>query len=426
MDVNPADACAHPALLPLHTALARMQQALTPLTEQETVALPQALDRIVAQAIYADLAVPGYDNSAMDGYALRHADAALNKPLRLVGHALAGHAFANTLGAGECVRIMTGAVMPTGADCVVMQENATLTNQLVTLSILPQLGENIRRAGDDIAQGALVFPQGKRLTPIDIGLLASLGIACVNVYRQLRIAVVSTGDELVPPGRPLAQGSIYDSNRYTLIALLQRLNIHCIDLGLVPDEPGAICNAFTKGIAQADVIISSGGVSVGDADYTKDVLAQIGTIDFWKVAMKPGKPFAFGTLPKDNKSATNESAANGWFFGLPGNPVSAAVTYHQLVLPALRYLAGEIFEPAPRITALTHSRLKKQPGRMDFQRGIFCNEDGVNFVSTTGNQSSGVLTSVAQANCYIVLEQERGLVEVGEQVQVIMFDRFLG
>ncbi len=417
---NPVDYCSQPGLLPLKAALARMQNALVPVTKTESVGLTQALDRVLSSTIHSSIAVPGYDNSAMDGYALRYADARLDASLRLIGQSLAGHVFADELGAGECVRIMTGAAIPIGADCVAMQENTQLNGDQLTLTTLPHATENIRRAGEDIAQGAQVLPQGKRLTPVDIGLLASLGIASVNVYRVLNVAVLSTGDELTPSGQILRQGCIYDSNRYALIALLQRLNIHCIDLGLLPDDPTAISAAFAKGIAEADVVISSGGVSVGDADYTKDVLSSMGEINFWKVAIKPGKPFAFGKLAKSSGSMDH-----GWFFGLPGNPVSAIVTYHQLVLPALRYLAGEVFEQATSITAIANSNIKKQTGRMDFQRGILHNENGINLVSITGNQSSGMLTSIAQANCYIVLEQERGSVAKGEQVQVLMFDRFL-
>jgi len=259
---------------------------------------------------------------------------------------------------------------------------------------------------------------------VDIGLLASLGIASLKVYRKLRIAVLSTGDELIAPGQTLAPGQIYDSNRHGIIALLQRLNVHCIDLGLIPDQPAAIREAFLEGKANADVVISTGGVSVGDADYTKEVLNQIGTIDFWKIAIKPGKPFAFGRLGI-NEEITKKNSANSWFFGLPGNPVSALVTYHQLVVPALRQLAGEIFQPTSRLLAFASHPIKKQPGRTDFQRGIVHRENGVNYVATTGNQSSGVLTSMAQANCYIVLAQEGGAIAAGDTVEIELFDKFL-
>jgi molybdopterin molybdotransferase len=297
------------------------------------------------------------------------------------------------------------------------------------------LGENIRRAGEDIAIHSLVFEQGKRIGPVDIGLLASLGFAKVTVFKRLKVAVLSTGDELKPLTESLQAGDIYDSNRPTLIALLSRLAVDVIDIGCIADDPAKISAAFETAIAQADVVISSGGVSVGDADYTKEVLEKIGTIHFWKVAMKPGKPFAFGVLHKknsphenshNNNSHNNNSHNNKvWFFGLPGNPVSAVVTYHQLVLPALRYLAGEKCEAPPVLCITTQSDLKKQPGRTDYQRGKLNRHNDETQVTTTGSQSSGVLSSLAQADCYIVLEQERGAVKAGEKVNVVLFDKFL-
>lgn len=407
------DFCAPPDLMDLADALHLMQAALTPVTQCETVPLSAALDRILAEALVAPIAVPGYDNSAMDGYALRAADGLAGAVLVQVGEALAGHGFGGILNPGECLRIMTGAPIPAGADAVIMQEQVKLTPQGVQLNHTISAGENIRRAGEDIAQGAEVLPTGRRLGPIEIGLLASLGIAQVAVRRRLKVALMSTGDELTPPGKPLAAGSIYDSNRYALIALLQRANVELLDLGLLADQPSAIEAAFRRAMNEADLVISTGGVSVGDADYTKQVLDKLGQIYFWKVAIKPGKPFAFGKL------------GAGWFFGLPGNPVSAVVTFHQLVLPSLRYLSGEAVAPTSLLSAVCAQAIKKQPGRMDFQRGILRNEDGVNRVYSTGLQSSGMLSSMAAANCYIVLERARGSVAAGETVQLLPFDRFL-
>ena len=414
------DSCSQPGLLPVNQAIALMLEAITPVAVVETVALAAALDRVLAEPIYSDINVPGHDNSAMDGYAFCYADTASNTPLRVIGHSLAGHPFNGAIKAGECVRIMTGAVVPVGTDTVVMQENVSSADDQIQINQLPKLGENIRRAGEDIAIDSLVFEAGKRISPIDIGLLASLGVAELKVFKRIKVAVFSTGDELKPLTQKLQAGDIYDSNRPTLIALLSRLAVDVTDLGCIADDPEKITAAFESAIAQADVVISSGGVSVGDADYTKDVLEKLGKVNFWKVAMKPGKPFAFGVLNKRNAPVDK-----GWFFGLPGNPVSSVVTYHQLVVPALRYLAGEVFESSPTLSITTQSPLKKQPGRADYQRGKLITEDGENKVTTTGNQSSGVLSSLAQANCYLVLEQARGAVAAGEKVNVVLFDRFL-
>jgi len=413
------DYCSQPGLLPVDQAISLMRNAITPVSETETLPLSDALDRILAVSIYSSINVPGHDNSAMDGYALRHKDVNSETQLELVGQALAGHPFAGEMQSGQCVRIMTGAIVPAGADTVVMQENTSASEKFVRINKAPEAGENIRRAGEDIATGTLVFAQGKRIGPVDIGLLASLGVANVCVFRRVKVAVLSTGDELKPLGQPLQPGDIYDSNRPALIALLSRLNVEVIDIGCVADDPEKISAAFASAIARADVVISSGGVSVGDADYTKDVLETLGTINFWKVAMKPGKPFAFGSLHK------SPSTPGSWFFGLPGNPVSTVVTYHQLVVPALRYLAGETQQDPIILSVSAQDNLKKQPGRADYQRGYLRLQDTGNHVVTTGNQSSGVLSSVAQANCYILLEQERGSVNPGEKVNVILFDRFL-
>ncbi|WP_331346634.1 gephyrin-like molybdotransferase Glp [Cellvibrio sp. UBA7661] len=413
------DCCSQPGLLPLEDALVRMRQQLLPVQGTESVPLAQALDRVLASGILASINVPASDNSAMDGYALRSIDvqSGLNT-FEVIGESLAGHPFNVTgdiqhLSVGQAVRIMTGAMIPAGADAVVMQENIQRIGNHIHIKKTVVCNDNIRRAGEDIRQGSEVLVKGHRINALDIGLLASLGITQVNVVRKLRVAILSTGDELLMPGVTHSVGKIYDSNRPLLLALLQRLAVDIKDIGIVADEPVLLRDAFTTAADWADVVISTGGVSVGDADYTRTVLAEIGKIDFWKIAIKPGKPFAFGKLGK------------GWFFGLPGNPVATAVTYHQLVVPALRYLSGEVETTAIHITAIAGQRFKKHPGRMDFQRGILRNVQGVNQVGSAGSQSSGVLSGMANANCYVCLEEARTSVDQGEVVNVIPFDRFI-
>ncbi len=403
--------CDEPQLIPVQDAIARMQVAVQAVADTETVPLPELLDRVTAQPVHADFDVPGYDNSAMDGYALRAEDA--EQPLTLVGQSLAGHRFEGELQPGQCVRITTGATIPAGANAVVMQENTEVRGDRISVLKTPSVGENIRRAGEDISKGQEVFPSGYRFGPVDIALLASLGLAQASVKRRLKVAVLSTGDELTPPGQPLKEGHIYDSNRYGLTAILQRLNVEILDLGLIPDQPDVIRAALERAGSEADVVVSSGGVSVGDADYVKDILGELGEIGFWKVAIKPGKPFAFGHLGK------------AVFFGLPGNPVSSMVTLHQLALPILRAMAGEAPEPPLALTAKAASGYKKRPGRQDFQRATLRYVDGENRVDSNGAQGSGVLTSFLGANAYAVLEAERGKVEAGEPVTVIPFDRFI-
>lgn len=403
--------CNEPQLIPVQDAIARMQMTVQPVSDTETVPLHALLDRVTDVPVYAGFNVPGYDNSAMDGYAMRVQDA--GQPLVLVGQSLAGHAFETELQPNQCVRITTGATIPTGADAVVMQENIELSGEFVKALKTPSSGENIRRAGEDITQGQEVFPPGYRFGPVDIALLASLGLSEATVKRRLKVAVLSTGDELTPPGQPLKDGHIYDSNRYGLTAILQRLNVEILDEGLIPDQPDLIRAAFERAGSEADVIISSGGVSVGDTDFVKDILNELGEIGFWKVAIKPGKPFAFGHLGK------------AVFFGLPGNPVSSVVTLHQLALPILRTMAGEAPEPPLQLTAKAVSGFKKRPGRQDFQRATLGCVDGENQIDSNGAQGSGVLTSFQGANAYAVLEVERGQVNPGEMVSVIPFDRFM-
>ena len=401
-------------MLAVEQAIAQMLDEVQPLSQCVDIRLNDALDCVLAQAVISHINVPGYDNAAMDGYALRAAEVKPQQALTVVGAALAGHAYSDAVPVGSCVRITTGAVLPPDLDTVVMQEQVTIMQQAGQQQILcklqPDAGEHVRRAGEDIALGAQVFAAGHKLRPVDIGLLASLGIATVTVWRKLKVAVFSSGDELVPPGKPLAAGHIYDSNRYVISAMLQRLGVEVIDLGLLPDDPDVIEQAFLQAMQQADVLVTSAGVSVGDADYTRQILQKLGQINFWQVAIKPGKPFAFGKLE------------NCWFFGLPGNPVAAVVTLEQLVQPVLRQLSGEtLTEHTIKLIAECTVPLKKQAGRADYQRGWYWQDEHGLKVKTLGAQSSGMLSSVANANCYIVLERDAVSVPAGERVTILPF-----
>lgn len=406
-------------MLSLEQARDRLLAAVRSVTERETVPLWDGLDRILAEDLLAARAVPPADNSAMDGYALRSGDWPADGGLALAGTATAGAPFKAALPAGHCVRIMTGALVPAGCDAVIMQEECEVTGQgrttRVHLGRAPRPGENIRRAGEDIAVGDGLLEAGRRLRPADLGLLASLGLSAVEVLRRPRVALLSTGSELREPGEPLAEGEIYDSNRYLLTAMLRRLDVAITDLGICADTPERLQAVLESAARGHDVVIASGGVSVGEADHTRRVLDRIGRVDAYKVAMKPGKPFTFGTL------------GDALFLGLPGNPVSAAVTFHQLALPALRHLAGERSEESPLLVpARAATPLRKKPGRADFQRAVlFADGDGGHRVATTGSQGSGVLSSVTRANAFIRLEAERGDVAAGDTVSVLPFDRWL-
>ncbi len=400
-------------MLSVDEALGRIRTALVPITGFECLALRNALGRVLAEEITSPLDVPGYDNSGMDGYAVRAADLPEEGEVTLtvVGTAFAGQPFQGELRPGQAVRIMTGAVIPGGADTVIMQEAAVREGETVRLGAGHKRGENVRRAGEDMARGEVVLSPGKRLNPVELGLLASLGVPEVKVSRRLRVAIFSTGDELRSLGQPLGEGQIYDSNRYTLHGLLSRLGTEIIDMGVIPDQREAISGAFTMASQVADVLITSGGVSVGEADYVKETLEALGQVDFWKIAMKPGKPLAFGRV------------SDAVFFGLPGNPVSVMATFYQVVQPSLRHLMGQSVTEALRITVRTAERLKKSPGRQDFQRGILeRGADGEWVVHSAGRQGSHVLSGVSRANCFIVLPAEWGDVEAGTLVEVQPFE----
>ncbi|MBU3693788.1 MAG: molybdopterin molybdotransferase MoeA [Rhodocyclaceae bacterium] len=398
--------------MPVERARAFILDRLKPIDRTERLPILQALDRVLAADVTSPMNVPGHDNSAMDGYALRHADLAAGgaTTLEVIGTAFAGKPYAGRLGPGQCLRIMTGAPIPAGADCVVMQENVLAQDGRATIGPGHRSGQNIRRAGEDLAQGGIALAAGRLLRPADLGLLASLGIGQVDVCRRLRVAIFSTGDELVPVGQTLGDGQIHDSNRYSLHGLLARLGCEVVDLGLVRDDPATLEAALREAAAGADAVITSGGVSVGEADFTREVMARLGTVLFWKIAMKPGRPLAYGEI------------GSAQFFGLPGNPVSVMVTFYQFVRDALLRMQGRAPEPLPTFAVRCTAPLKKAPGRTEFQRGMLRLEGDEWVVAPTGEQGSGILSSMSRANCFIVLEQARGRVEAGETVRVQPFE----
>ncbi|WP_318458858.1 molybdopterin molybdotransferase MoeA [Photobacterium leiognathi] len=407
--------CDVPGLMPVETAINNILEQVSPLTKTSTVALADVMGLVLAQDILSPINVPPFANSAMDGYALRAEDLTNTDTLVLAGKSFAGIPFEGECQAGQCIRIMTGAEMPAGTDTVIMQEETAVDGDNITFNIKPKANDNVRPIGDDVSLGETVLVTGTRLTAREMPLLASLGIAQVEAFHRPKVAFFSTGDELRPVGETLEAGQIYDSNRYGIRALLEKFGCEVLDLGIIPDCPEKLRDAFLKGSTEADVLITSGGVSVGEADYTKDILDQEGQIGFWKIAMKPGKPFAFGKIN------------NAWFCGLPGNPVSAMLTLYQLVQPMLAKLAGNSqYQPPVRVKAKATTLFKKRPGRTDFQRGIYSiNAEGQFEVATTGNQGSGAFSSMHLANCFVVLEQERGRVQAGEDVTIEIFNHTL-
>ena len=405
-----------PESLPVDRARQLILDLLTPVSGHERVFVRQALDRVLAEDVISPIDVPSHDNSAMDGWALRYCDLAASGETRLknIGTAFAGRAFAGAVKAGETVRIMTGAILPQDVDCVVIQEVARVEGDAVIIPPDQRRDQNTRRAGEDLKAGRPAIAAGKKLRPAEIGIIASLGVAELSVRRRLRVALFSTGDELCSIGSPLAPGAIYDSNRYTLWGMLTRLGCDVIDMGVVRDEPAALEAAFREAAACADAIITSGGVSVGEADFIKQLMAQLGEVAFWKIAMKPGRPMAFGRIQPDGADRPG-----AWLFGLPGNPVAVMVTFYQFVRPALLKLAGVYpVAPFPVFPARCVEAMKKGRGRTEFQRGILFQEGGEWCVRPTGAQGSGVLRSMSEADCFIVLEAERDKVSAGDTVSV--------
>lgn len=393
-------------------ALDNIFNAITPVTKTESLPVREALGRVLANDIKSEINVPSGRNSAMDGYAIKGADipATGTQELSVIGTCLAGNPYQGAIKEGECLRIMTGAIMPEGSDTVVIQERVETSGDSIKIGTDTKQGDNVREAGEDLSIGDLVLKKGMRLTPADIGLLASLGYAEVSVFQNIKVAFFSTGDELRSVGEELDDGAIYDSNRYTLYGMLSRLGVEIIDMGVVKDNKDLLEEAFIKAAEKADVLLTSGGVSVGEADYIKEILAKKGNVNFWKVAMKPGRPLTFGNL-----DAT-------YFFGLPGNPVSVMVTFYQFVQPALNKLMGEsVYSPA-MMKAPCISKLKKRPGRVEYQRGVLeQDEAGKTIVRKTGKQGSGILRSMADANCFIVLPLDSEGVKPGDIVDIQLF-----
>ncbi|MBP1208089.1 molybdopterin molybdotransferase [Duganella sp. 1411] len=415
---------ADPDALPVDEAARLIARRITPVAATETVALCASLDRVLAEDIISPINVPAYDNSAMDGYALRGADlppdaGADPVTLTVIGVAYAGRPFTRTTAPGECVRVMTGAAMPPGCDSVLPQELAAAIGESgVTIAHgAIRAGANRRFAGEDLKAGGVALAQGKIMRPADLGLVASLGIAEVTVRRRLRVAFFSTGDELRSLGETLDTGCVYDSNRYTLFGMLARLGCEVVDMGIVRDDPAALEAALRAACRDADAIVTSGGVSEGAADYTRDIMALLGDVAFWKLAMRPGRPLAFGQVRSGDDAA--------WLFGLPGNPVAVMVSFYMFARPALLRMMGvaEALAAPRTVRARATEAIRKRPGRTEYQRGIVATgTDGEARVRLTGAQGSGILSSMTEANCIVVLGHGQANVAAGDMVDIILFD----
>jgi len=400
-------------LLTLEQARTKMLESITPITETVNVATMESYGYVLAEDIHSPVDVPNYKNSAMDGYAIKASDIPKtgSKPFKLVGTSWAGKPFDGKVNSNECIRIMTGAKLSDDTDTVIMQEHIEKEADNITISTGHKAEQNVRYAGEDIKKGALVLSRGKLIKAAEMGLIASLGFAKVKVVRKLKISFFSTGDELRGVGETLEDGQIFDSNRYTIFGMLQKLNVQINDMGVIPDDREKIETAFLTAADQSDVIITSGGVSVGDADYVKETLEKLGQINFWKLAMKPGKPLAFGKV----KEAI--------FLGLPGNPVSVMATYYQLGLPAIQHLSGNQNYTQVIAKALTTEPFYKRPGRLDFQRAIFSyDNNGELVVKGVGMQASHILSGMSLANCFAIIPAESGTVNAGETIEIQPFD----
>ncbi len=409
-----------PQALSVNQVNAFLHELVQPVSanDSQDVYLFDALGRVLAQDVISPISVPAHNNSAMDGFAFDAAQLQADQPLtlRVVGTALAGKAWQGKVNAGECLKIMTGAILPDGLDTIAPQEFCQVdsAHDVTTVTIPPNIlkaGDNRRLMGEDLMQGHAALKAGQHLTPAALGLVASLGLPDVRVHRRLRVAYFSTGDEVLSLGEAPREGAVYDSNRYTVFGLLTRLGCEVIDMGVVRDDPALLEAAFAKAAQEADVIITSGGVSVGEADFTKAMMKKLGDVAFWKIAMRPGRPMAVGRIGKSV------------LFGLPGNPVAVMVTFLAFVRPALLRMMGSTAQAAPLLKAKSLEPLRKKAGRTEYQRGFVSSAaDGTLHVRTTGNQGSGVLSSMVQGNGLIVLHHEQGNVAVGDEVDVLMFE----
>ena len=405
----------------LEEARATLFATLSSVSHTESIPLAEALGRVTAEPVYAQISLPPFPASAMDGYAVRREDFGQKKPLRLIGQSLAGHPFHGRVGTGECVRIFTGAVVPEGADLIILQERLAVAGQDNGESVHFEDHEPdesfIRRVGNDVEKGQIICDAGDRLTPLTLGSLASAGVSCIEVVRKVRVGIFSSGDELRDPGTPpeaLALGQIYDSNAFTLANLLQHLPVDLVPLQRLADDEEAVGKALADAAERCDMLITSGGVSVGDADFIGATIARLGQLAFWRLNLKPGKPLAFGSI------------GDCWVFGLPGNPVSAMVTFYQIVQNAIKICMGLKNDgPIPLLKVECVESIFKKPGRTEFQRGVLFQSNGLWKVKTSGQQGSGILSSMSKANCFIVISADKGAIKAGEIVDIQLMDSFI-
>ena len=387
-----------------------------------TVPFENSLGSICAENIVSSINVPNHKNSAMDGYAInlksardRQTTASLwNRApdkIKIIGTATAGSPYLGEPDLLAAVQVMTGAVIPPGYDTVVINEDVSIRRGHIDIKEFPIKGSNVRNAGEDLKRGEICVHQNKKLTAADVGLLASIGTANIKIYDKPKVTIFSTGDEVKNPSENLSFGQIYDSNRYTLAGMLQKMGMEIIDIGIIPDDPLILKKTLKEASLHSDVLITTGGVSVGARDHIRKVLREIGTILFWKIKIKPGRPFTFGNIN------------NCLYFGLPGNPVSAMITFSQFVSPSLSKLSGGIPKNAFLIKAKAVTQIRKIAGRTEYQRGFYqTKKDEIVWVKPENNQGSGVLNSMSRANCIIHLPDEQGTIEKGQFVMIEPFE----